>query len=131
MKQIKERWNLPKEYLEFLEKNESGIEIDDVKEDVEDEFGLANGIALYGYSNLIKNQDGYSYNSIKKEVLEEWPKDYVVIADTGADPFVLDLSQSNGSDAPVLFAYHGEGKWDFKKHFDSFKIFLDWFNSLR
>jgi len=99
--EIKTRWNLPKAYIEYLERHEN------------DEFHQ--DLRLYGHANLIKNQDGYSYNPVAQKVIESWPKDYVVIADVDADPYVLDLGNSDGSDAPVLFAYHGEGEWSFEK----------------
>lgn len=108
--EISKKWNLPKVYLEYLEKHEN------------DEFPQE--IRLYGYKDLIKNQEGYSYNPVTQKVIEEWPKDYVVIADTDADPYVLDLSNSDSSDAPVLFAYHGEGEWSFEKYADSFQEFM-------
>ncbi|OGD63710.1 hypothetical protein A2160_03425 [Candidatus Beckwithbacteria bacterium RBG_13_42_9] len=94
---------------------------------IEDER-FVNGLHLYGTSGLIKSQDGYSYNPIKKEQIDEWPKEYVVIADDGADPYVIDLSQSDGEDAPILFAYHGEGNWDFQESAPSFAEFLQSLN---
>lgn len=83
-----------------------------------------NGFTLYGASELIDMQAGYSYNAFTKEEANDWPKNYIVIADHGADPFVLDLSRSDGEDAPVLFAFHGEGEWDFTEVFSSFSKFL-------
>ena len=47
-----------------------------------------------------------------------------VIASHGGDPFVLDLSSSDGNDAPVLTAEHGMGEWDFGQVADSFAGFL-------
>lgn len=73
-------------------------------------------------------QEGYSYNPIKKKPIDTWPKDYVVIADDGADPYVLDLSQSDGPDAPVLFSYHGEKEWDFQEYAPLFTEFLKMLN---
>jgi hypothetical protein len=116
--EIGEKWQLPKKYLEFLKKNiKKGIYIED------DEKFLA--LHIYAAKELIKGQLGYSYNPLKKEIITDWPEDYVVIADDGADPYVLDLSKSDGIDAPVLFAYHGEGAWDFSEHSDSFTKFIN------
>lgn len=53
-----------------------------------------------------------------------WPKDYLVIADSDADPFVLDLSKSDENDATVLFAYNGNGEWSFEKYSETFEKFL-------
>jgi hypothetical protein len=110
LSEINNRWNLPKVYLEYLEKHE------------EDEF--LEEMRLYGSTNLISNQEGYSYNPVTQKIIEVWPENYVVIADIDADPFVLDLSNSDGKDAPVLFAYHGEGEWSFEKCADSFGEFI-------
>jgi hypothetical protein len=118
---IKEKWNLPSVYLNYLTKYPNkGKFIDN------DRF--VNGLNLYGASELIRMQEGYSYNPIEKKPIEAWQKDYVVVADDGADPYVLDLSQSDGTDAPILFAYHGEGDWDFQKHSPSFAEFLESLN---
>lgn len=114
---IKEKWNLPKVYLEFLVKHPKK------SKQIRDER-FANWLELYGASELIKRQEGYSYNPIDKKPIEDWPKNYVVIADDGADPYVLDLSKSDGEDAPILFAYHGEGKWDFHEYSPSFAKFV-------
>jgi hypothetical protein len=117
IKIIKEKWNLPNNYLNFLNKfNPRGKDVEGEK--------FVNLLHVYGFSELIKNQDGYSYNPITKKTIEDWPKDYVVIADDGADPYVLDLSKSDGIDAPVLFALHGEGEWNFTPFASSFKEFL-------
>jgi len=83
-----------------------------------------NYLVIYGAAELIKRQDGYSYNPLKKQPIPGWPAHMVVIADDSADPYVLDLSQSNGEDAPVMFAYHGQGKWDFQPYAASFSEFL-------
>ena len=114
---IKERWNLPSVYLDYLaEYPKKGKFIDDER--------FVNGLNLYGASELIKRQEGYSYNPIEKKPIDDWPKNYVVIADDGADPYVLDLSQSDGKEAPILFAYHGEGEWDFQEYASSVTEFI-------
>lgn len=53
---IKEKWTLPKKYLEYLSLNEEGeyFEGDD----------FVNEVFLYGRKELISMQDGYSYNPI-------------------------------------------------------------------
>jgi hypothetical protein len=68
---------------------------------------------LFGATDLIAGQDGYSESFILKRRLEEWPARLVVIGSDGGDPYVLDLSRINGEDAPVLTAWHGQGSWDF------------------
>ena len=82
------------------------------------------GLQLFGAAELIEAQDGYAFDPVKKRPLRDWPADYVVIASPGGDPFVLDLSSSNGEDAPVLTAEHGTGEWDFEPFAESFEKFL-------
>lgn len=41
-----------------------------------------------------------------------------------SDPYVMDLSQSDGTDAPVLTAMHGTGAWNFSEVANSFEDFL-------
>jgi hypothetical protein len=48
----------------------------------------------------------------------------LVIACHGGDPFVLDLSKSDGNDAPVDTAEHGMGVWEFTRDAGSFTQFL-------
>jgi len=118
LKEIKENWDLPSNYLNFLEKFPAK------GKDVEGEQ-FVNWLHIYGFSELVKNQLGYSFNPETNKPIEDWPKDYVVIADDGADPYVLDLSKSDGKDSPVLFAYHGEGDWNFQLFSSSFEEFLN------
>ena len=116
LSKIKERWELPKAYIKYISKHDKGQYIEGEN--------FVNGLYLNGASDLIQKQEGYSYNPIEKKVIEGWPKNYVVIADDGADPYVLDLSKSDGNDAPVLFAYHGEDEWDFEEYSQSFTKFI-------
>jgi hypothetical protein len=115
---ISEKWvNLPKDYLYFI-KNFSPLNVTIYSNKFVDY------LSLYGASDLILHQEGYAYDPIHKKILTDWPEEYVVIGDDGANPFVLDLNQSDGRDTAVYFAYHGEGDWDFKLHSKSFKAFL-------
>ncbi|WP_232460619.1 hypothetical protein [Stenotrophomonas maltophilia] len=41
------------------------------------------------------------------EPIDNWPSNWLVIADRGADPFILDLD-----DGRVLFSHHGAGLLD-------------------
>jgi hypothetical protein len=80
-------------------------------------------VRLYGASELIAAQVGYATDARGRR-LSGWPKAFVVVATTGGDPYVLDLSRSDGAEAPVLTAPHGEGKWDFVTAAGSFEEFL-------
>lgn len=110
---ITARWPLPADYLEFLEKGSPLAAQLKIKG-----YGA---ITLYGVHNLIEGQDGYSYNPVEKQRIEDWPDSLVVIAQRWGDPFCLDLSKD---EPPVLFAFHGEGLWQFTEEFPNFLAFL-------
>lgn len=119
LKAIKNQWKtLPEHYLDFLTRFSPlnvGIPVDDGE--------LAREIRLLGASELIDGQTGYATDKRGKP-LARWPKGHVVIATADADPYVLDLSESDGKDAPVLTAMHGTGKWKFERLADSFEEFV-------
>lgn len=56
---------------------------------------------------LWSHQAGYRWHGISGEPIEDWPPHWLVIADLGADPFILDMD-----DGRILFAQHGRGRWD-------------------
>ncbi|WP_409415893.1 SMI1/KNR4 family protein [Flavobacterium sp. PS2] len=115
--EIEKKWKLPENYLLFL-KSYSPIRvfIDDEK--------FFQGLNLYGADDLIKSQNGYSFNSITNEILEDWPSNYIVIADAGADPYCIDITNITNNDAPIYTSMHGNGKWEFEKYSDSFIDFI-------
>ncbi|MCU1125389.1 SMI1/KNR4 family protein [Stenotrophomonas maltophilia] len=53
------------------------------------------------------HQAGYRWHGISGEPIDNWPSNWLVIADRGADPFILDLD-----DGRVLFSHHGAGLLD-------------------
>jgi len=118
IKRIKARWALPSVYLDFLTR------FSPVKVTIESRK-FCNHFQLFGARELIEAQDGYSFNPVEKRPIEEWPAHLVVIASHGGDPFVLDLSKSDGKDAPVDNAEHGMGEWKFRRVADSFQAFLE------
>jgi len=109
MEQIEEKWLLPTIYKEFL-MHYSPLSVN------------LKSINLYGASELIKRQAGYVYNGATQEKINDWPNDYIVIADRGADPYCLDLSL--GDTSPVFFARHGEGRWKFQEDEKNFESFI-------
>lgn len=121
MSMIEQKWKLPQKYIEFLKThpNTQEIEIED-----EDTFDTII-ITLYGANDLIRFQEGYSYNPVEKVVIEDWDSDLIVIADSEADPFCLDLSKNN---SPVLHALHGMDEWDFDEYCDSLDDFFEMLN---
>jgi len=79
---------------------------------------------LFGAGEFISAQDGYSFNPIEQQAIADWPTNLVVVASHGGDPYVLDLSKSDGNDGPVDTAEHGAGTWEFSRVADSFCEFL-------
>jgi hypothetical protein len=66
-----------------------------------------NAYFLPSLSELWQFQDGYRWNGLIGEPIEDWPDDWLVVAHEGGDPFIFVRSS-----ALVLHAYHGEGEWD-------------------
>ncbi len=116
--QIKARWNLPSTYVDFLTRF-SPINV------IVESRKFYNPFQLFGAGELIAAQDGYSFNPIEQRPIEDWPAHLVLIASHGGDPYVLDLSKSDGADAPVDTAEHGSGEWSFSRVADSFGAFLE------
>lgn len=121
MEEICSKWSLPKNYIEFLNKHKDNI-YTDVNEEDDDLYSYGNDIEVYGATGLIAGQHGYSYNPIKKAVIEDWNPNYVVIANCNADPYCIDISLEN---SPVYYAVHGTGKWEFTKDSESLEEFFD------
>jgi hypothetical protein len=117
MQRIKAKWDLPSLYLDFLTR------FSPVKVVLESQK-FYNGFQLFGAAELIEAQDGYSFNPIEQQPIEDWPAHFVVIASHGGDPYVLDLSKSDGNDAPIKTAQHGTGFWKFRQIAASFHEFL-------
>jgi hypothetical protein len=63
-------------------------------------------------SELWMFQAGYRWNGLSGEPIEVWNEDWLVVADEGGDPFILERSSG-----VVLHAYQGEGLWDPTKMF--------------
>ncbi|WP_295565905.1 hypothetical protein [uncultured Stenotrophomonas sp.] len=53
------------------------------------------------------HQAGYRWHGVSGKPIDNWPSNWLVIADRGADPFILDLD-----DGRVLFSHHGAGLLD-------------------
>lgn len=114
---IEKRWKLPENYGLFLRRySPLHVHIDSKK--------YFQGLDLYGASELLKRQEGYSFNPVTNQSIDEWPESFVVIADAGADPYCIDLSQIKDNDAPIYKSSHGAGVWEFELYADSFLNFL-------
>lgn len=67
---------------------------------------------LPSLGDLWQFQAGYRWNGLSGEPIEDWPDDWIVVADEGGDPFIF--VRSSGE---VLHAYDGEGEWDAREMF--------------
>ena len=81
-----------------------------------------NEILLYGVDNIIENQTGYSVDS-DNNIVEDWPSNYLVIADKFADPYCMDITNE---DSAIYYAKHSQGVWKFKKVYNNFIEFLEY-----
>lgn len=117
IQKIEQHWALPENYLLFL-KNYSPIRV------TINGKKYFQGLDLYGASKLIKAQEGYSVNPTTQEPIKDWPANYVVIADAGADSYCIDLNAIHENDAPIYTSMHGAGKWEFELYASSFMEFL-------
>jgi hypothetical protein len=96
------------------------IELTAPSEDVDFET-VGNPMTIYSFSRLGSTQDGFNFNSVKNEKIEDWNPDWFLIADEGADPVIIDLSKK---EMKVMQASHGMGEWDFHPIADSIGQFL-------
>lgn len=114
---VEKKWKLPENYLLFL-KNFSPLNV------YIDSKKYFQGLNLYGASELLKRQEGYSFNPVINQTIDEWPKNFVIIADAGADPYCIDISKIKENDAPIYTSMHGTGEWEFELCADSFLDFI-------
>jgi hypothetical protein len=125
---IRARWTLPSMYAEFL-RDFSPLRVNVVSR------RYYQGLDLYGASELLSAQHGYSLDAMTGERIDGWPPEYMVVANHAGDPYVLDLSQPGTVDAPVLTAGHDdppvltarrlESRWNFAREAPSFLAFLE------
>jgi hypothetical protein len=114
---IENKWKLPENYLLFL-KNFSPLNV------YINSKKYFQGLKLYGASELLKRQEGYSFNPVTNQTIDEWPQNFVVIADAGADPYCIDISNIKDNDVPIYTSMHGTGEWEFELYADSFLDFI-------
>jgi len=68
--------------------------------------GHGNDYFLPSLKSLKKYQNGYSFNQITNNRIEDWNMDWIVLADQGGDPFIFSKKNKN-----ILYAIHGNGSW--------------------
>jgi len=66
-----------------------------------------NPVCIPPLHKLFDLQAGYAWRSSPAEPLPGWPEHWLVIAEQGGDPFILDTLGGQ-----VLFAFHGAGRWE-------------------
>ena len=69
--------------------------------------GFGNPTTIYSLRKLWERQAGYRWNGLTNERIADWPENWIVIADEGADPYIFDTKTTR-----ILFAQHGSGEWD-------------------
>ena len=119
MEEIEKRWRLPKIYLDYLKTHAKSqyIKIEDEKNG----YDIIE-IEMYGAEDLVKGQEGYSYNPLENKPIDEWEENLIVIANYEGDPFCIDISDDK---SPVFYALHGMGEWGFDIYADSIETFLE------
>ncbi len=70
-------------------------------------------IFLPSLARLWQRQAGYRWHGISGERLSGWQDDWLVVADQGADPFILETGSGR-----ILFDLHGGRGWDPAPCFD-------------
>jgi hypothetical protein len=63
-------------------------------------------------ADLWQFQAGYRCDGFSGEPFDDWPDDWLVVADEGGDPFIL--ARSSGA---VMHSCHGEGAWNARETF--------------
>lgn len=75
------------------------------------QFG--NDLRIAGIHGLLDAQSGYRWKvwppTKQSERFDDWPTNWIVIADEGADPLIADTSSPG---TPILKDMHGMGRWD-------------------
>ncbi len=69
--------------------------------------GFGNDTTLPSLALLWERQAGYRWNGLTNAPIENWPDNWLVVADEGADPYIFDINTGR-----ILFAHHGTGSWD-------------------
>mgnify|MGYP000036407319 CR=1 FL=1 len=72
-----------------------------------------NPFFLPSLARLWQRQAGYRWHGISGERLSGWQDDWLVVADQGADPFILETGSGR-----ILFDLHGGRGWDPAPCFD-------------
>jgi len=80
-------------------------------------------IEFYTKEQLLWKMDGYNYNSVENNPIENWDENWFIFASEGGDPYIIKLNEKEEF-SKVYKAYHTEGSWDFFPMADSIGEFL-------
>jgi len=105
----------PKEFQEYI--NEF------LPSEYIDSSTIGNPIDFCTKDQLSWKMDGYNYNSVENNPIEDWDENWFIFANEGADPYIIKLDEKEEF-SKVYKAYHGEGSWDFFPVADSIGEFL-------
>src|SRR5262245_12488761 len=86
--------------------------------------GMGNPVYVYGLWGDLRlrfKQSGYNWSDLSGELIDAWDRSWVLFADQGADPIIVDLLRG---DTGVLCANHGQGEWRFFEIADTIGQFL-------
>jgi len=99
-------WQLPPKLVEYLT---IAVPLHDVMLQTH-----GDPLRLWGVRGLGRRQDGYSYNPLLQQDIDDWDRNLLVVADEGADPYVVSLSSPPDTPLQVSVAPHGAGEWTFE-----------------
>ncbi|GAA4056235.1 hypothetical protein GCM10022409_49410 [Hymenobacter glaciei] len=70
---------------------------------------VGNPFDVYSLAQMGRFQDGYTFNSVTQQPLNDWPAHWFMFANEGGDPVIVDLQAANGA---VIQLRHGAGNWE-------------------
>lgn len=86
---------------------------------------IGNDICLYGVTHLSNKVNGYSFNPLTGENIEDWNPNWFIIGDEGGDPIIVDLNLAEQNEqCSVYQAIHGCGEWNFREISSSISQFI-------
>lgn len=84
---------------------------------------VGNPVRFWAHSAVTPEPVGYRVDGSGKAIAD-WSPGWLIFADEGADPVIIDLDTATDGDCPVLQAMHGTGSWDFGRVADSIPQYL-------
>lgn len=85
--------------------------------------GVGNPLEIHCRARISWLMDGYNYNFVLNETIDDWDENWFIFADEGADPVIVKLNEQE-QHSVVYKAMHGAGEWEFEPIADSIGQFL-------